>query len=140
LQIADFSTPVGRREAGYLQSVRRGWRSGTQTSQSWLARLAMADFLFAAWLAWRTPLLAALSSFLAASRCNSMALSLSPASAASRNLRIAVFTEDLTDWLRRRAFSLVLMRLIWDLMLATRALLDHSGEFRCRVVVAPASG
>src|ERR671930_583695 len=85
-----------------------------------LARLAMADFLLAAWLAWMTPLPAALSSFLLASRSSSTAFSLSPASAASRNFRIAVFTEDLTDLLRRRRFSFVLIRLIWDLMLAMR--------------------
>src|SRR2546422_11117991 len=92
----------------------------------------MADFLLAAWLAWITPLLAALSSFLLASRSSTMALSLSPASAASRNFRIAVFTEDLTDLLRSRAFSFVLIRLSWDLMLATRLLLsaDHGSPPR----------
>ncbi|GAA5151228.1 hypothetical protein GCM10023214_01670 [Amycolatopsis dongchuanensis] len=53
-------------------------------------------------------------------------------------MRIAVFTEDLIDWLRWRAFSLVWIRLIWDLMLATLALLDLFGGSRCRVSVAPA--
>src|SRR4051794_25341677 len=66
------------------------------------------------------PLLAALSSFLLASRVSTAAFSKSPASTASRALRMAVFREDLTDLLRCRAFSLVLMRLIWDLMFATK--------------------
>src|SRR4051794_2031131 len=66
-----------------------------------------------------TPLLAALSSCLLAVFISSVAVATSPASAASRNLRMAVFSEDLTDLLRRRACSLVLMRLICDLMLAT---------------------
>ena len=48
-----------------------------------------------------------------------LAAATSPASAASRYLRMAVFSEDLTDLLRSRAFSLVLMRLICDLMFAT---------------------
>src|SRR5579884_2788583 len=52
----------------------------------------------------------------------------SPASTASRNRRIAVLTADLTDLLRRRRFSLVLTRLICDLMLATRLPL----AFLCR--------
>src|SRR3954451_13470511 len=68
-----------------------------------------------------TPLLAALSSCLLAVFISSVAVATSPASAASRNLRMAVFSEDLTDLLRRRACSLVLMRLICDLMLATVA-------------------
>src|SRR3954471_3045705 len=67
-----------------------------------------------------TPLLAALSRALPASRISVVAVSTSPASAASRNLRMAVFSDDLTDLLRSRAFSLVLMRLICDLMFATR--------------------
>src|SRR6266540_6867029 len=100
-----------------------------------LARLAMADFLLAAWLAWMTPLPAALSNFLLASRRRVRACSLSPASAASRNFRIAVFTEDLTDLLRRRAFSLVLIRLSCDLMLAIRQCssgVDHGSRVpRC---------
>src|SRR4051794_11604305 len=84
----------------------------------------MADFLLAAWLGWRTPLPAALSSLRLAAWSSSAALSLSPAAAASRNFRMAVFTEDLTALLRWRRASLVLMRLIWDLMLATRGLLS----------------
>src|SRR6266496_4358252 len=82
-----------------------------------------------------TPLLAALSSFLLASRSKGMAFSLSPASAASRNFRIAVLTEDFTDLLRRRAFSLVLIRLSCDLMLAMRECssgVDHGSRVpRC---------
>src|SRR4051794_25097193 len=67
-----------------------------------------------------TPLLAALSRARAAARCSSVAFSFSPASTASRKRRTAVRTADLTDLLRWRRFSLVLTRLIWDLMLATR--------------------
>src|SRR6478735_12561071 len=66
-----------------------------------------------------TPLATALSSARAAARWYSVAFSTSPAAAASRALRIAVFREDLTALLRSRAFSLVLFRLIWDLMFAT---------------------
>src|SRR5438067_3908606 len=65
------------------------------------------------------PLLAALSSCLLAVFMSSVAVATSPASAASRNLRMAVLSEDLTDLLRRRACSLVRIRLICDLMLAT---------------------
>src|SRR5882762_5050982 len=97
----------------------------------------MADFLLAAWLSWITPLLAALSSCRPASRSSSRALSLSPASAASRNLRIAVFTDDLTDLLRSRAASLVRIRLICDLILATRGSpsvfggMSHRAQWPC---------
>jgi hypothetical protein len=59
-----------------------------------------------------------------------MVFALSPVAAASRTLRIEVFTEDLIDWLRKRAFSLVVMRLIWDLILATSVLLIVFGGFR----------
>src|SRR5258708_29508168 len=48
------------------------------------------------------------------------ALSASPASAASRNCRTDVFSADLTALLRWRAFSFCLLRLIWDLIFATR--------------------
>lgn len=88
-------------------------------SYSWLARLAIADFRFAAWLRWITPLLTALSRARLAARRWTSACSLSPASAAARNLRTAVFSADFTDLLRSRAFSLVRIRLICDLMLAT---------------------
>src|ERR1700709_1617849 len=67
-----------------------------------------------------TPLLTALSSCLDACRKAVLALSLSPASAASRKDRIAVFSELLVLLLRSRAASLVRIRLIWDLMFATK--------------------
>jgi len=44
---------------------------------------------------------------------------LSPEAAAARTRRMAVFSADLTDLLRSRACSLVRIRLICDLMLAT---------------------
>src|SRR5664279_1065623 len=93
----------------------------------------MADFLLAAWLVWMTPLLAALSRARDATCRRAAAVSRSPASAASRKLRTAVFREDLTDLLRSRAFSLVRMRLICDLMLATlRRLRTHVMGARTR--------
>src|SRR5881275_2634826 len=67
-----------------------------------------------------TPLLAALSSLRDADRSAALVASASPESAASRNLRISVFSSDLTALLRRRAFSFCLFRLIWDLMFATK--------------------
>src|SRR5712691_7169331 len=67
-----------------------------------------------------TPLLAALSSLTYATRSASLALSASPESAASRKLRTAVLSDDLTALLRCLAFSFCLLRLIWDLMFATR--------------------
>src|SRR5690348_1829897 len=66
-----------------------------------------------------TPFEAALSSSREAAWASSCAFATSPDSTASRALRIAVFREDLTALLRSRAFSLVLIRLIWDLMFAT---------------------
>ena len=48
------------------------------------------------------------------------ACSRSPESAASRKCRMAVFSDDRTLLLRRRATSLVRIRLIWDLMFATK--------------------
>src|SRR3954449_1656018 len=67
-----------------------------------------------------TPLLAALSSALLAVWRAVAAAAASPASAAVRNRRTAVFSADLTATLRCRRRSLVLFRLIWDLMFATR--------------------
>src|SRR6516225_6125527 len=67
-----------------------------------------------------TPLLAALSSLTDAARIAATAASALPASAASRNLRTDVFSSDFTALLRIRAFSFCLLRLIWDLMFATR--------------------
>src|SRR3954471_12078781 len=66
-----------------------------------------------------TPLLAALSSRREAVRSWVWAVAASPLSAASRNLRTAVLSSDLTALLRRRRRSFCPMRLIWDLMLAT---------------------
>src|SRR5262252_4881984 len=80
----------------------------------------MADLRFAAWFLWITPLLAALSRSRLASRMAASAASVSPASAASRNLRTLVFSDDLTALLRCLAFSFCLFRLICDLMFATR--------------------
>src|SRR5262249_890436 len=67
-----------------------------------------------------TPLLAAWSSLRDASRSRVSAAALSPALTASLNLRMAVFRDDFTDLLRRRRFSFCLLRLICDLMFATR--------------------
>src|SRR5215469_11579961 len=78
-----------------------------------------------------TPLLAALSRLAHAVRMASVTAATSPASAASRNLRTAVFSDDLTALLRWRAFSFCLMRLIWDLMFATRK--PRSGFWSGRV-------
>src|SRR6478672_13048500 len=66
-----------------------------------------------------TPFEAALSRLRDAAANSTCAAALSPASAALRTRRTAVFSADLTDLLRRRAASLVRMRLIWDLILAT---------------------
>src|SRR5215475_519139 len=96
--------------------------AATSEGQAWssAARLAMADLRFAAWFLWITPLLAALSRPREASRMACTAASVSPASAASRNLRTLVFSDDLTALLRCLAFSFCLLRLICDLMFATR--------------------
>src|SRR4051812_40884575 len=69
-----------------------------------------------------TPLLAALSSSLVALRSAVVAVAASPLSEASRNRRTAVFSSDFTALLRSRRRSLVRLRLICDLMLATRDL------------------
>src|SRR5262249_29251293 len=90
-------------------------------------RVAIADLRFAAWFLWMTPLLAALSRLCDAVRMATVAASTSPASAASRNLRTAVFSDDLTALLRCRAFSFCLLRLIWDLIFATRKPRSGSG-------------
>src|SRR5918994_6875783 len=80
---------------------------------------ASADFLLAAWFSWMTPFETALSSLRDASTRAVDAASLSPPATASRTRRMCVLSSDFTALLRRRAFSLVVMRLIWDLMLAT---------------------
>src|SRR5207248_2641421 len=107
--------PVGVPQRGPGHAARRQpWLSSAQ-------RLAIADLRLAAWFLWMTPLLAALSRLCDAVRMATVAASTSPASAASRNLRTAVFSDDLTALLRCRAFSFCLLRLIWDLIFATRA-------------------
>src|SRR5487761_84997 len=75
-----------------------------------------------------TPLLAALSSWRQATRSASPVSSMLPDSAAWRNFLMDVFSEDLTALLRSRAFSFCLLRLIWDLMFATRK--PRSGSVR----------
>src|SRR6478752_4522602 len=75
-----------------------------------------------------TPFDAALSRLRDAAASSTCAAALSPASAALRTRRTAVFSADLTDLLRRRAASLVRMRLIWDLILATPDCLRFVGE------------
>src|ERR1700691_6615420 len=75
-----------------------------------------------------TPLLAALSSLTNAARMACVVFSSSPASAASRNWRTEVFSADLTALLRWRAFSFCLLRLIWDLIFATRVPRSESGR------------
>ena len=84
-----------------------------------LTSWANADLRFAAWFGWMTPLETALSRLRDAATSSTWAVALSPDSAALRTRRTDVFSADLTDLLRRRAASLVRMRLIWDLILAT---------------------
>src|SRR5215469_14078882 len=115
-QLAAFSE-----ERGAVSSCG-AWRNGRKG-----ARRASADLRFAAWFLWMTPLLAALSRLAHAVRMASVASATSPASAASRNLRTAVFSDDLTALLRWCAFSFCLLRLIWDLMFATRKPRSGSG-------------
>src|SRR5215469_2349301 len=87
-----------------------------------------------------TPLLAALSRLCDAACIATVAASRSPVSAASRNLRTAVFSDDLTALLRCRAFSFCLLRLIWDLIFATRKPRSGSGSRRwARADFAPAA-
>src|ERR1035437_6168244 len=76
-----------------------------------------------------TPFEAALSNLTDAVLKATSAFSLSPTAMASRTLRIWVFSSDLTATLRRRDFSFVAMRLIWDLMFATR-ILEFNDEGR----------
>src|SRR5579871_4075904 len=102
-------------------ALSRAFGNQEASPPRWLTFLASADFLFAAWFLWMTPFETALSSWREAARVSSSAFATSPASTASRALRIAVLSEDLIDWLRWRAFSLVLIRLICDLMFATEA-------------------
>src|ERR687894_1929960 len=101
--------PVPERDRGSIAA-----RAGGQPAMS-ASFLAMPDLRLAAWFLWMTPLLAALSSALLAVCRAVVAAAASPASAAERNRRTAVFSADLTATLRWRAFSLVRFRLIWDL-------------------------
>src|SRR5947199_5753047 len=78
-----------------------------------------------------TPLLAALSSRRVAARSAVVVVAASPPSAASRKRRTAVFNSDLTALLRSRRRSFVPLRLICDLMLATRNLPRDWSERRC---------
>src|SRR5262252_6820634 len=103
---------------GLRQCLRRAARRQLLLSSA--QRVAIADLRFAAWFLWMTPLLAALSRLCDAVRMATVAASTSPASAASRKPRTAVFSDDLTALLRCLAFSFCLLRLIWDLMFATR--------------------
>src|SRR5664280_963174 len=66
-----------------------------------------------------TPLETALSSLPDAAFNASAEASLSPVDTASRNFRTQVRSSDLTALLRSVRFSLVLIRLSWDLMFAT---------------------
>src|SRR5499427_8185384 len=121
---------------GLRQCLRRAARRQLLLSSA--QRLAIADLRFAAWFLWMTPLLAALSRLCDAACIATVAASTSPASAASRNLRTAVFSDDLTALLRWRAFSFCLLRLIWDLIFATRKPRSGSGSHRwARADLAP---
>src|ERR1700753_3196634 len=103
--------PIGN--LGFLYRGERDRMAGKGQPCRAFTLLASADFLCAAWLAWMTPLEAALSSSREAAWASSCAFAASPDSTASRVLRIAVFSEDLTAFLRWLAFSLVLIRCVW---------------------------
>src|ERR1700745_4483854 len=102
---------------------RLGRADPGRCSQILLRACASADFLFAAWFLWITPLLAALSNLRRVETSSSAALSFSPAAAASRNARTAVRSDDFTDLLRSRARSFVRVSFCCDLLLATRSFL-----------------
>src|SRR6266849_3284007 len=80
------------------------------------------DLRLEAWLLWMIPRAAALSSRLTARRRSSAAVS-APTSAADTAFLMRVLTSDLAALLRTRAISLVRLRLIWLLMLATAGVL-----------------
>src|SRR5690606_34781182 len=86
---------------------------------------AIRDFLRAAWFLWSTPLLAALSSALAAALKRSLASSVSPSRTAVSNFRTKVRTSDLMLRLRSRRFALVRIRLIADGLLAIARLTSN---------------
>src|ERR1700677_707579 len=100
----------------------RKYRSSAQADWSSTSFLAIADLRFAAWFLWMTPLETALSSLREATCSALVAASTLPDSTASRNLRTWVRSSDLTALLRWCAFSFCLLRLICDLMFATRDL------------------
>src|SRR5215212_6691266 len=85
-----------------VQGVRRVALPSRQDQRE-ATFLKMDDFRLAAWLAWMTPLVAALSSSRPATRAYSCAFAVSPASVASRKRRTAVLRVDFTDLLRSRA-------------------------------------
>src|SRR4051812_41142457 len=115
--------------------------------------LWMADLRLAAWFLWMTPLEAALSSARTASRAAASTSSGVPTAAVSRNLRTVVLSADFTDLLRSWAAWFCLLRLIWDLMFATKARLvrveisvrgcpdssRHEGKRYQRAAVTPKS-
>src|SRR5947207_11433717 len=83
---------------GLRQCLRRAARRQLLLSSA--QRVAIADLRLAAWFLWMTPLLAALSRLCDAVRMATVAASTSPASAASRNLRTAACSDDLSALLR----------------------------------------
>ena len=106
-------------------AVQKGRRTGGERTelagaQSLLRACASADFLLAAWFLWITPLLAALSSLRLVDASSSAALSLSPASTASRNRADSRAKRRLHRLVAQSGRSLVRMRFCCDLMLATR--------------------
>src|SRR5690625_1085757 len=109
------STPGYDNGAGPRAVVRRRWRlarvSG-EGGQSAATSFARRDLRLAAWLAWITPLLTALSSLRLAERSASVAASALPSATARRTLRTSVLSSDFTARLRSRRFSLVRLRLI----------------------------
>src|SRR6478735_596309 len=115
--------------------VLRG-RAAQLAESAWTC-WASADFRLAAWFAWMMPFDAAWSRLREATTNSVVAVSTSPAATAVRTRRTAVFRDDLTDLLRSRAASLVRLRLIWDLMLATPNMPScRRGSLSCRPVSA----
>src|SRR3954447_16952433 len=96
-------------------------------AQTEAAFLARADLRFAAWFLWMTPLLTALSSLRDAERRAAAAFSASPASTAVRTERARVRSSLLTALLRSVRLAFVRLRLIWDLMFATKRLSRSAG-------------
>ena len=80
--------------------------------------LTRRDLRLEAWFLWMIPLEAALSRRFTAKRRSSMALS-EPVAADATAVLMRVLTSERAALLRKRAASLVRLRLIWLLMLAT---------------------